>query len=108
LAVVVTVAKGYDLGYIWKTQDHTAERTTGGYYLNAAQTGEPPAAGGDPEPRPSASPPDKPSNALPTTRYTGRPTRAPAPGSAGPVRRTPRAWGQAPRSGGLSRIPPRA
>lgn len=31
LAVVVTVAKGYDLGYIWKTQDQTAGRTTGGY-----------------------------------------------------------------------------
>ena len=42
MAVVVTVAKGYDLGYIWKTQDHTAERTIGGYYLNAAQAGEPP------------------------------------------------------------------
>jgi hypothetical protein len=35
LAVVVTIAKGYDLGYIWRTQDHKAERT-GGYYLNAA------------------------------------------------------------------------
>jgi conjugative relaxase-like TrwC/TraI family protein len=42
LAVVVTIAKGYDLGYIWKTQDHAAERTTGGYYINAAQAGEPP------------------------------------------------------------------
>jgi conjugative relaxase-like TrwC/TraI family protein len=42
LAVVVTIAKGYDLGYIWKTQDHTAGRTTGGYYLDAAQAGEPP------------------------------------------------------------------
>jgi len=42
LAVVVTIAKGYDLGYIWKTQDHAAGRTTGGYYLNAAQAGEPP------------------------------------------------------------------
>jgi conjugative relaxase-like TrwC/TraI family protein len=41
LAVVVTIAKGYDLGYIWKTQDHKAERT-GGYYLSAAQAGEPP------------------------------------------------------------------
>jgi TrwC relaxase/AAA domain len=41
LAVVVTIAKGYDLSYIWKTQDHAAERT-GGYYLNAAQAGEPP------------------------------------------------------------------
>ena len=42
MAVVVTIAKGYDLSYIWKTQDHTGERTTGGYYLNAAQAGEPP------------------------------------------------------------------
>jgi len=38
LAVVVTVAKGYDLGYIWKTQGETAA----GRYINAAQAGEPP------------------------------------------------------------------
>jgi hypothetical protein len=43
LAVVVTVAKGYDLGYIWKTQGESAAgRTTGGYYIDAAQAGEPP------------------------------------------------------------------
>ena len=42
MAVVVTIAKGYDLGYIWKTQDHAAEPAVGGYYLNAAQAGEPP------------------------------------------------------------------
>src|SRR5689334_24110471 len=42
LAVVVTIAKGYDLGYIWKTQDPAAEPAFGGYYLNAAQAGEPP------------------------------------------------------------------
>jgi TrwC relaxase len=43
LAVVVTVAKGYDLAYIWKTQaEPGVRRTTGGYYLNAAQAGEPP------------------------------------------------------------------
>ena len=42
MAVVVTIAKGYDLGYIWKTQGHAAERGTGGYYINAAQAGEPP------------------------------------------------------------------
>jgi TrwC relaxase len=42
LAVVVTIAKGYDLGYIWKTQDHAAGRAIGGYYINAAQEGEPP------------------------------------------------------------------
>jgi hypothetical protein len=40
---VVTVAKGYDLGYIWKTQAEPGpSRTTGGYYINAAQDGEPP------------------------------------------------------------------
>ena len=42
MAVVVTIAKGYDLGYIWKTQDHAAELATGGYYIDAAQSGEPP------------------------------------------------------------------
>jgi AAA domain/TrwC relaxase len=42
LAVVVTIAKGYDLGYIWKTQDRATEPAIGGYYLNAALAGEPP------------------------------------------------------------------
>ena len=43
MAVVVTVAKGYDLDYIWKTQGQPrAERTSGGYYIDAAQAGEPP------------------------------------------------------------------
>jgi hypothetical protein len=43
VAVVVTVAKGYDLGYIWKRQGQAdVGRTTGGYYLSAAQAGEPP------------------------------------------------------------------
>ncbi|MGH3419618.1 MAG: MobF family relaxase, partial [Streptosporangiaceae bacterium] len=41
--MVVTVAKGYDLGYIWKNQAQASfERITGGYYINAAQAGEPP------------------------------------------------------------------
>jgi hypothetical protein len=43
LAVVVTVAKGYDLDYIWKTQGQPrAAQLIGGYYINAAQAGEPP------------------------------------------------------------------
>jgi len=47
LAVVVTVAKGYDLDYIWKNQGRDgAERSTGGYYINAAQAGRRRAAGG--------------------------------------------------------------
>jgi hypothetical protein len=40
VAVVVTVAKGYDLGYVWKGQGQAdVERTVGGYYLSAAQAG---------------------------------------------------------------------
>jgi hypothetical protein len=36
LAMVVTVAKGFDLGYIWKTQAQPgAARTPGGYYISA-------------------------------------------------------------------------
>jgi TrwC relaxase len=44
MAVVVTVAKGYDLGYVWKNQacKEGAEQAVGGYYINAAQAGEPP------------------------------------------------------------------
>ena len=44
MAVVVTVAKGYDLGYVWKNQAYKegAEQAVGGYYINAAQAGEPP------------------------------------------------------------------
>jgi hypothetical protein len=42
MAVVVTVAKGYDLDYVWKNQGLPGpERSTGGYYINAAQAGEP-------------------------------------------------------------------
>jgi TrwC relaxase/AAA domain len=43
VAVVVTVAKGYDLGYVWKNQAQQdgAEKAIGGYYINAAQAGEP-------------------------------------------------------------------
>ena len=43
MAVVVTVAKGYDLGYVWKNQGQAAaEPSTGGYYISAAHGGEPP------------------------------------------------------------------
>jgi hypothetical protein len=43
VAVVVTVAKGYDLGYVWKNQAQAgAGQATGGYYISAAQAGEPP------------------------------------------------------------------
>jgi hypothetical protein len=41
VAVVVTVAKGYDLSYVWRKQGQV-EQTVGGYYINAAQAGEPP------------------------------------------------------------------
>ena len=40
---VGAVAKGYDLGYVWKNQAQAgAGQTTGGYYISAAQAGEPP------------------------------------------------------------------
>src|SRR6266545_2704325 len=44
VAVVVTAASGFDLGYVWKNQAGQAEpeRSAGGYYINAAQAGEPP------------------------------------------------------------------
>ena len=44
MAVVVTVAKGYDLGYVWKNQacKEGAEQAVGGYYISAAQAGERP------------------------------------------------------------------
>lgn len=44
MAVVVTAVSGYDLGYVWKGQgtQPQPERSAGGYYINAAQQGEPP------------------------------------------------------------------
>src|SRR5260370_18616391 len=43
MGVVVTVAKGYGPGYVWKNQGRAgAEKTASGYYINAAQAGEPP------------------------------------------------------------------
>ena len=42
---VVTAASGYDLGYVWKGQAQGGtqrEQDAGGYYINAAQAGEPP------------------------------------------------------------------
>jgi TrwC relaxase len=45
VAVVVTAAKGYDPGYVWKNQgqqEHAPEKSIGGYYVSAAQHGEPP------------------------------------------------------------------
>ena len=41
MAVVVTAASGYDLGYIWTNQPDPGQ-IAGGYYLNAALSGEPP------------------------------------------------------------------
>jgi conjugative relaxase-like TrwC/TraI family protein len=40
VAVVVTAASGYDLGYVWRAATQGAERTAGGYYLNASLQGE--------------------------------------------------------------------
>ena len=44
MAVTVKANKGYDLGYVWKNQgaQPQREKSAGGYYINAAQDGEPP------------------------------------------------------------------
>jgi hypothetical protein len=71
LAVVVTVAKGYNLRYIWKTQGQaSAGRTPGGYDINAAQAGEPPGRWGPRERKHSASHPAWSLNASPMTPST--------------------------------------
>src|SRR5450755_666514 len=43
MGAVVTAKSGYDLGYAWKGQAGAEpEKSTGGYYMNAAQAGEAP------------------------------------------------------------------
>ena len=96
MAVVVTVAKGYDLGYIWKTQGQaSAGRTPGGYYINAAQAGNRPGGGGAREHKPSVSHPARLLSAGPMTRFTSSAIRGPGTCSAGRVaatRRSPITW----------------
>ena len=85
MAVVVTVAKGFDLGYIWKTQGQaSAGRTTGGYYINAAQAGEPPGRWWARERERSVSHPGRSLSAGPMTPSTSSATRGPGPISAPP------------------------
>src|SRR5450432_737826 len=41
MAVVVTAASGYDLCYVWRSQgEPDPQKSAGGYYLNAALSGE--------------------------------------------------------------------
>lgn len=44
MGVIVTVAQGFDLGYVWANQGggREAGSSAGGYYIDAAQDGEPP------------------------------------------------------------------
>jgi hypothetical protein len=44
VGVIVNAVSGYDLGYVWTNQGAQGqpEATAGGYYINAAQAGEPP------------------------------------------------------------------
>lgn len=42
MAVRVSATSGFDLGYVWRNLGGEPERTAGGYYINAAQAGEPP------------------------------------------------------------------
>jgi len=85
VAVVVTVAKGYDLGYVWENQAQKdrAGQTVGGYYINAAQTGEPPGRWWGWERKRSATPRARWSSGNLTTRSTSSVTRSPGRDSAG-------------------------
>ena len=85
MAVVVTVTKGYDLGYVSKNQAQTGtEETTGGYCINAAQAGSRRAGGGGRAGPRWASPRARWSSARPGTRVRGGPTRV--AGGRWPVR----------------------
>jgi len=42
VAVVATLAKGYDLDYIWKRVGQSPAKDSASYYLEASQTGEEP------------------------------------------------------------------
>jgi conjugative relaxase-like TrwC/TraI family protein len=42
VAALVSAVSGYDLAYVWKGLQGQGEHTSGGYYINAAQSGEPP------------------------------------------------------------------
>jgi hypothetical protein len=39
LAVIVTLSKGYDLGYIWKQVDQSPAKDPAGYYIQASESG---------------------------------------------------------------------
>ena len=63
MAVVVTIAKGYDLGYIWKTQDHAVDARPAGTTSMPPRPGTARPLVGTRRPGPSASPSARPSNA---------------------------------------------
>jgi hypothetical protein len=43
LAVIATLTKGYDLDYVWKQVDQSAEKSAASYYMQPAEAGgEPP------------------------------------------------------------------
>ena len=91
MAVVVTVAKGFDLGYVWKNQAQAgAERIIGGYYINAAQAGEPPGRWWGPGAQALGLTPARSSSASRTTRCTGSWTRGLGTSSAGPAAAMPK------------------
>ena len=95
LAVVVTIAKGYDLGYIWKTQDHAAEphhRRVLHQRRPGRGTARPLVGTRSPGPRPHPRP-DRPARAvrrgLPADRPAHRRQARPAPRPLPHVRRPP-------------------
>lgn len=79
MAVVVTVAKGYDLDYIWKTQGQPIPSVpAAGTTSTPSRPANHQADGGAPEPKPSASEQVRSSSASRTTRCTSSRTHAPA------------------------------
>ena len=80
MAVVVTVAKGYDLDYIWKSQGRlTPSALSAGTTSTPPKPGNHPADGGDTERKPWALPMASSLSASRMTRCTSRSTRAPEP-----------------------------
>ena len=97
MAVVVTVAKGYDLGYIWKTQGAGQRRAHAPAAITSTprRPGNRPGGGGDRERKHSVSHPGRSLSAGPMTPFTSSAIRGPGTSSAGraaATRRSPITW----------------
>jgi hypothetical protein len=77
VAVVVTVAKGYDLGYVWKTKArrNSPRKAPAGITSTPPSAVSPRVAGGGRERKPSGSPMGRWWSGDRMTRYTSSVTR---------------------------------